>query len=94
MAVYISPLTEGFGASATGFSIRDGLSESDFRDIELALNAYGVLVMPDQPLDDEAQVAFSERLGPLEETLVGAVGAGSKIVRVANVLPDGTLAVS
>lgn len=91
MAVHISPLTEGFGASATGFSIRDGLSESDFRDIELALNAYGVLVMPDQPLDDEAQVTFSERLGPLEETLVGAVGAGSKIVRVANVLPDGTL---
>jgi alpha-ketoglutarate-dependent 2,4-dichlorophenoxyacetate dioxygenase len=47
--------------------------------------------MPNQQLDDEAQIAFSERLGPLEETLVGAVGAGSKIVRVTNILADGTL---
>jgi len=91
MSVHIEPLTPHFGARATGFSIQDGLSEETFREIEAAANAYGVLVMPDQPLDDDAQIAFSERFGPLEGTLAGAVGAGSKIVRVTNILPDGTL---
>ncbi|MGZ0189841.1 MAG: TauD/TfdA dioxygenase family protein, partial [Alphaproteobacteria bacterium] len=91
MTVHVEPLTPHFGARLTGFSIGDGLSDEDFAAIELAANQYGVLVMPNQPLDDELQVEFSERLGPLEETLVGAVGAGSKIVRVSNVLPDGSI---
>jgi alpha-ketoglutarate-dependent 2,4-dichlorophenoxyacetate dioxygenase len=91
VTVHVKPLTPHFGARLTGFSIGDGLSDEDFAAIELAANQYGVLVMPNQPLDDELQVEFSERLGPLEETLVGAVGAGSKIVRVSNVLPDGSI---
>ena len=82
MAVTVEPLTPHFGARLTGFNIRDGLSDEDFAAIDLAANTYGLVVMPDQPLDDDTQVSFSERLGPLEETLVGAVGAGSKIVRV------------
>jgi len=91
MAVEIEPLTPHFGARIRGISIRDGVSEEDFKAIELALNRHGLVVLPDQPLDDETQAAFSERLGPLEETLPGAVGAGSKIVRVANVMPDGSI---
>jgi alpha-ketoglutarate-dependent 2,4-dichlorophenoxyacetate dioxygenase len=91
MAVTVEPLTPHFGARLTGFSIRDGLSDDDFTAIDLAANTYGLVVMPCQKLDDETQVSFSERLGPLEETLVGAVGAGSKIVRVTNILADGTL---
>ena len=91
MAVTVEPLTPHFGARLTGFNIRDGLSDEDFAAIDLAANTYGLVVMPNQPLDDETQVNFSKRLGPLEETLVGAVGAGSKIVRVTNILADGTL---
>ena len=91
MSIEVTPLTPHFGARVTGFRISDGLSDADFREIERAINVHGLIVMPDQPMDDETQVAFSERLGPLEETLTGAVGAGSKIVRVANVMPDGTL---
>lgn len=91
MAVTVEPLTPHFGARLTGFNIRDGLSDEDFAAIDLAANTYGLVVMPNQPLDDETQVNFSEQLGPLEETLVGAVGAGSKIVRVTNILADGTL---
>lgn len=91
MAIEIEPLTPHFGARLTGFSIRDGVDDATMDAIETALDRYGLIVMPDQPLDDEAQAAFSRRLGPLEETLVGAVGAGSPIVRVSNVLPDGSI---
>lgn len=91
MSVQIEPLTPNFGARLSGFSIRDGLSDADFQAIEHALNVYGVAVFPDQPLDDDSQVAFSRRLGPLEETLAGAVGAGSPLVRVTNILPDGSI---
>lgn len=91
MTVVVAKLTPHFGAKLTGFSIRDGLTDEDFATIEHAANSYGVVVMPNQPLDDETQVAFSERIGTLEETLVGAVGAGSKIVRVTNILADGTI---
>ena len=91
MTIHIEPLTSHFGARVTGFCIRESLSDKDFAMIELAANQYGILVMPDQLLNNEQQIQFSERMGRLEETLVGAVGAGSKIVRVSNVLPDGSI---
>ncbi len=91
MPVHVEPLTPHFGARLTGFRIQDGVSDADMEAIAEAADVHGLLVMPDQPLDDDTQIAFSEKLGPLESTLVGAVGAGSKIVRVSNVLPDGTL---
>jgi len=89
MPIDIQPLTPHFGARLSGFRIRDGVDDATFAEIERAADRFGVLVMPDQPLDDAAQIAFSERFGPLEATLAGAVGAGSKIVRVSNLLPDG-----
>ena len=91
MPIEIEPLTPHFGAKLTGFSIRNGLDDETFEAIADALDRYNIVVLPNQPLDDEAQLAFSRRLGPLEETLVGAVGAGSPIVRVSNVLPDGSI---
>lgn len=91
MSVQIEPLTPHFGARLTGFSIRDELCEDDFRVIERALNEHGLVVMPGQPLDDAAQIEFSRKLGPLEETLTGAVGAGTPLVRVTNILPDGSI---
>lgn len=91
MAIEIEPLTPHFGARLSGFSIRDGVDDATMDAIATALDTHSLIVMPGQPLDDDAQAAFSRRLGPLEETLVGAVGAGSPIVRVSNVLPDGSI---
>ena len=85
----IEPLTPVFGARVSGFSIRDGIDDDTFAAIEAAFEVFSVLVFPDQPIDDDAQIAFSERFGALEETLAGAVGAGSKIARITNILPDG-----
>jgi len=90
MALAIHPLTPVFGAVVTGFSIRDGVADSDFAEIERAFNEHGVLVFPDQPVNDEQQIAFSERFGPLEATLTGAVGAASKLARISNLMPDGS----
>ena len=91
MGLEITALTETFGARVTGFSIRAGIDDAAFRAIEDAFERFSVLNFPDQPVDDREQITFSERFGPLEATLAGAVGAGSKIVRLTNVLPDGTL---
>ncbi len=87
----IEPLTPVFGARVSGISIRDGVDDATFAAIEAAFEEYSVLHFPDQPVDDEAQIAFSERFGALESTLPGAVGAGSKVARITNILPDGRL---
>jgi alpha-ketoglutarate-dependent 2,4-dichlorophenoxyacetate dioxygenase len=89
--ITIEPLTPVFGARVTGFSIRDSVDQKTLAAIEAAFEEYSVLLFPNQPVDDEEQIAFSERFGPLEGTLPGAVGAGSKVARITNILPDGTL---
>lgn len=91
MAIEIRPLTPVFGARVTGLSVRDGLAEADIAALDRALDEFSVLHLPGQPVTDEEQVAFTARFGPLEETLPGAVGAGSKVARMSNYLPDGTL---
>ncbi len=91
MAIRIEPLTPVFGATVSGFDTRQPLSAANRAEFLAAFEACSVLVMHDQPLTDAQQIAFSESLGPLEETLPGVVGAGSKIVRVSNMLADGSL---
>ncbi len=91
MALRIEPLTALFGATVSGFDAREPLEAKLQAEISAAFEEYSVLVFHDQPLDDEQQVRFSEYFGPLEETLPGLVGSGSKIVRVSNMLADGSL---
>lgn len=91
MAFEIRPLNPHFGAEVSGFSISDGVDAACFARIEAAFNEHSVLVFPGQPLDDETQIAFSERFGPLERTLAGAIGAASKMQRISNTLPDGSI---
>lgn len=91
MALTIEPIKSSFAALVNGISIRDGIDDDTFAMIERAFEEHSVLVFPNQPVTDEEQVAFSERFGPLEGTIAGVVGSGSKVVRVSNMLPDGTL---
>lgn len=69
MAVHISSLHPEFGASLTGFSIADGVSDADFAAILAAFEKYSVIVFPDQPMTVEQHVRFSERFGELEVAL-------------------------
>lgn len=91
MSLEIEPLTPHFAARVSGFSIRDGVDAETFAAIEAAFEEHSVLLFPDQPVTDEEQIAFSERFGELEGTLKGAVGADSKLARITNILPDGSL---
>jgi alpha-ketoglutarate-dependent 2,4-dichlorophenoxyacetate dioxygenase len=57
-----------------------------------ALDRWSVLVFPRQAVTDDAQVAFSEIFGSLETTRAGANGAGSKLIVLTNIGPDGQIA--
>lgn len=91
MALQITPIKPCIGAVVTGISIHEGIDDETFARIARAFEEHSVLVFPDQPVTDDEQVAFTERFGPIEPTIAGVVGTGSKVVRVSNMLPDGTL---
>ena len=59
--------TAPLGHRLMGVDIAAGVSDEQFASIEEAFNRYGVVVLPEQRLTPEQQIAFSRRLGPLEE---------------------------
>jgi alpha-ketoglutarate-dependent 2,4-dichlorophenoxyacetate dioxygenase len=67
MAISIYPITENFAAEV-GVDLAY-LSAEDVASIKDAFWRYGVLIFPDQNLDQEQHLAFAERLGPLEPTI-------------------------
>lgn len=84
MELALSPLTPNFGAEVTGVDISQPLSDEDFRDVRTAFDTFSVLVFPDQPLNDEQQIAFSERFGLLEGTRALNPGSGTAFARQSN----------
>jgi alpha-ketoglutarate-dependent 2,4-dichlorophenoxyacetate dioxygenase len=87
-----APLTPVFGARITGLDIARGVDAPTMAAVRDALDRFSVLVFPDQRIDDAAQIAFSEGFGPLERTRPGAPGAGSPVVILSNIGPDGAIA--
>jgi alpha-ketoglutarate-dependent 2,4-dichlorophenoxyacetate dioxygenase len=67
MAISIYPITENFAAEV-GVDLAQ-LSAEDVASIKEAFWRYGVLIFPDQNLDQEQHLAFAEHLGPLEPTI-------------------------
>jgi len=88
----ITPLHPLFAARVTGLDLRRGVTPADGAALREALDRHSVLVLPGQAIDDAAQVAFSEALGPLEATRPGAAGAGSPLIVLTNIGPDGAIA--
>lgn len=88
----IEPLNPLFAARVSGLDLGRGVSEADFATIRDAFERFSVLVFPGQDIGDAAQVAFSERFGPLETTRAGANGAGGKLIVLTNIGPDGWIA--
>ena len=86
-----SPLHPLFAARVSGLDLARGVSDADVAAVRGAFERYSVLVFPDQDIDDAAQIAFSERFGPLETTKAGTSGAGSKLVVLTNIGPDGRI---
>ena len=90
--VETTPLTPIFGACATGLDIARGVDAATMDELRDALDRFSVLVFRDQRIDDAAQIAFSEGFGPLERTRPGAPGAGSPVIILSNIGPDGAIA--
>ncbi len=62
----IKPLHPLFVAEVTGIDLTVPISRDDMRAIWDAFNQYEVLVVRDQPFNDDTQIAFSRNFGPLE----------------------------
>lgn len=92
MAITIKPLHPLFCAEIGGVDTGAPIDEASFAEIRAALDEYSVLVFHDQSLDDEKQIAFSRRFGPLEVAGKANPGVGTPFARQSN-LDVGTGAV-
>ncbi len=64
--ISIKPLHPHFVAEVTDVDITVPVSRDNLRAIWEAFNQYEVLVVRDQPFNDDTQIAFSRHFGPLE----------------------------
>ena len=69
MRLDLAPVTPDFVAVARGVDLNVPLGADMVAAIVRAMNTYGVLVFPDQPLSQDEQVAFAEQFGPLDSGL-------------------------
>ena len=84
MGITATRLTPHFAARIDGADIARPLVDGDWRAIRAALDEHSVLVFRGQPLDDEAQIAFSRRFGSLEVTRSMNPAAGTPFARQSN----------
>jgi alpha-ketoglutarate-dependent 2,4-dichlorophenoxyacetate dioxygenase len=84
MPVTVTRLTPHFAARVEGPDLARPLDDATWRAIRAAFDEHSVLVFPGQPLDDEQQIAFSERFGRLEVTRSMNPAAGTPFARQSN----------
>lgn len=84
MSLTVTPLNGEFGARVTGVNIARPVAFDVFREIRAAFDRYSILIFPDQALDDETQIAFSERFGPCEPTVTANPATGTVFARQSN----------
>ena len=63
----IEPLTRHIGARMTGIDARRPQTPAEVAAVEAGMDRHAVLVLPDQDLTDEQQLAFTRNFGPLQE---------------------------
>jgi alpha-ketoglutarate-dependent 2,4-dichlorophenoxyacetate dioxygenase len=86
----INPLGPGFAAELRGITLADVANDDDaYRQTRAAFEEHSVLVLRDQDVTDDNQLAFSRRFGPLETTHVAAEGAGTNLVILSTIDKDG-----
>jgi alpha-ketoglutarate-dependent 2,4-dichlorophenoxyacetate dioxygenase len=84
------PLGPGFAAELRGVRLGDvAADDAAYAVVRAAFEQHSVLVLRDQEVTDDLQLAFSRRFGPPEVTKVGSQGAGSHFVILSTIGPDG-----
>jgi alpha-ketoglutarate-dependent 2,4-dichlorophenoxyacetate dioxygenase len=66
MTLSVRPLHPTVAAEVTGVDIATGVDAATVAELVAASNRYPVLVLPQQAIDKEQQVAFAAEFGPLE----------------------------
>jgi alpha-ketoglutarate-dependent 2,4-dichlorophenoxyacetate dioxygenase len=84
MAISIRQLHPLFCAEIAGVDTGAPMDEATFAEIRAALDEYSVLILHDQSLDDERQIAFSRRFGPLEMAGKANPAVGTYFARQSN----------
>lgn len=84
MPLTVKPLTPVFCAEIAGVDIAKPLDEATFAEIRTAFDDHSILIFRNQPLNDDQQVAFSERFGPLERTAGVNPASGTPFARQSN----------
>ena len=81
-----------FFAEVCGVNLATPLANDTLAEILDAFAAHSVLLFRKQTLDDESQIAFSERIGPLEKNITATFGnSRPEISKISNVDIDGNL---
>ena len=88
----VVPLGPGFAAELRGVTLADVASDdAAYAATRAAFEEHSVLILRDQEVTDEIQLAFSRRFGPPEVTKIGSQGTGSHFVILSTIGPDGTV---
>jgi alpha-ketoglutarate-dependent 2,4-dichlorophenoxyacetate dioxygenase len=86
------PLGPGFAAELRGVTLSEIASDDGaYREVRAAFEEHSVLVLRNQEVTDEAQLAFSRRFGPLEITKVGSQGVGTNLVILSTIDENGNV---
>jgi alpha-ketoglutarate-dependent 2,4-dichlorophenoxyacetate dioxygenase len=96
MKLDIRPLHPIFAAEVVNIDLRTPATPEVINQIETAMNEYAVLVLRDQRIDDEQQLAFARAMGPLEPTPAVVEGHRRRLkhdemVDISNLEIDGSI---
>jgi alpha-ketoglutarate-dependent 2,4-dichlorophenoxyacetate dioxygenase len=84
MTITIRPLHPLFCAEIGGVDTGKPMDDGTFAEIRAAFDEHSVLVFHDQSLDDERQMEFSRRFGPLEMAGKANPATGTHFARQSN----------
>lgn len=84
MAITIRKLHPLFCAEIGGVDTGQPMDDATFAAIRAALDEHAVLVFHDQTLDDQKQIEFSRRFGPLQTTGKANPATGTVFARQSN----------
>ncbi|MFO1322383.1 MAG: TauD/TfdA family dioxygenase [Burkholderiales bacterium] len=92
----VTPLTPEFGAEVRGVDLRNPVTPDLVAWIERAMNQHAVVVLRDQQIDDDQQLAFAQALGTLEPTPAVVDGhlhrlKHQQMVDISNLEVDGSI---
>ena len=79
----VQPLAGSLGAEVAGVDVATALDDATLREIRAALLRYGVIVLRDQKLTRESQLAFARRLGtPEVHPIANGMADHPEVIRV------------